>query len=177
MTVAHLQQLYDYSYWANAKLFAVIAELADEQFTRAVAGSYGSIRNTLVHSVSAEWGWLDRCGGPPRGERLKPDDYPNLASVTAIWNRVERDMRAFLGGLTDDDLARPVEYAIGSGPKHILPMQNLLVHGVVHTGHHRGQVALLLRTLGLAPGNIDFLFYALERESASSNQARRVSTA
>ena len=168
MTVDDLRTLFDYGWWANGRLFPVVARLTPEEFTRDVTGGHGSIRNTLVHAMSAEWGWLDRCGGPPRGERLKPDDYPNLASVTAIWNRVERDMRAFLGGLTDDDLARPVEYAIGSGPKHILPMQNLLVHGVVHTGHHRGQVALLLRTLGFAPGNIDFLFYALERESASS---------
>ena len=177
MNVASVQQLYDYSYWANTKLFAVIAELTDEQFTQAVAGSYGSIRNTLVHAVSAEWGWLDRCGGPPRGERLRPDDYPNLASVEAIWNRVERDMRAFLGNLTDDDLARPIEFAIGSGPKQILPMKNLLVHGVVHTGHHRGQIALLLRTLGFAPGNLDFLVYALERESASGNRLPHASTA
>ena len=32
-------------------------------------------------------------------------------------------------------------------------------HSVIHGVHHRGQVALLLRLLGHAPGNFDVLFY------------------
>ena len=28
-----------------------------DEFTRSVAGSDGSIRNTLVHVLSAEWAW------------------------------------------------------------------------------------------------------------------------
>ncbi len=48
MTVKDLERLYDYSYWANRKLFQVISQLTPEQFTRTVTGSYGSIRNTLV---------------------------------------------------------------------------------------------------------------------------------
>src|SRR5436309_15218065 len=35
------------------KLFDVISQITPEQFTRPVAGSYGSIRNTLVHVLSA----------------------------------------------------------------------------------------------------------------------------
>ena len=33
-------------------------------------------------------------------------------------------------------------------------------HSVIHGVHHRGQVALLLRLLGHAPGNFDILFYS-----------------
>jgi uncharacterized damage-inducible protein DinB len=67
MTVKDLERRFDYGYWANSRFLAVISQLTPEQFTQNVAGSYGSIRNTLVHMLSAEWGWLDRCGGPPRG--------------------------------------------------------------------------------------------------------------
>src|SRR5262245_29181162 len=63
MTVNDLERRFDYGYWANARLFAVISQLTTEQFTQNVAGSYGSIRNTLVHALSTEWGWLARCGG------------------------------------------------------------------------------------------------------------------
>src|SRR5262249_55861642 len=58
MTVADLQDLFAYEAWAHRKLFAVLAQLTDEQFTRTVGGSYGSVRNTLVHAMSAEWGWI-----------------------------------------------------------------------------------------------------------------------
>ena len=78
MTVDDLQRLYDYGYWANRKLLAVACELTPEEFTRTVAGSYGSVRNTLVHVLSAEWGWLDRCGGHGRGPALQADDYTNV---------------------------------------------------------------------------------------------------
>ena len=58
MTVAELQRLYDYSYWASRKLMQVVLQLKPDQFSQDVAGSYGSIKNTLVHVVSAEWGKL-----------------------------------------------------------------------------------------------------------------------
>ena len=106
MTIKDLEVLYDYGYWANRKLFAVIAQLTPEQFTRPVAGGHESIRNTMVHVLSAEAGWLDRCGGPKRGPRLNPDDFPTVESVTQAWNRVEAQVRAFLVKLKDEDLDR-----------------------------------------------------------------------
>src|SRR5262245_181486 len=70
MHVADLLRLYRYSYWATAKLIEAMEALTPEQFTQSVAGSYESIRNTLVHAMSAEWGWLDRSGGLARGPKL-----------------------------------------------------------------------------------------------------------
>jgi uncharacterized damage-inducible protein DinB len=118
MTANDLERRYDYNYWANRKLFAVIAQLTPEQFTQNVAGSYASIRNTLVHMMSAEWGWIERCGGPARGAQLRADDYPTPASTHAV--------------------------------------------------HHRGQIALLLRVLGVTPGNFDLLFYDIERRAVGA---------
>ena len=114
MLVTDLQILFDYSYWANHKLFLVISRLTTEEFTRSVAGSYGSVRNTLVHVLSTEWGWLDRCGGLQRGPRLKADDYPTTDSLIVAWDRVETHMRQFLDALKDEDLTREAEY-IGAG--------------------------------------------------------------
>jgi uncharacterized damage-inducible protein DinB len=168
MRVGDLQRLYDYSSWANAKLLAVVSRLTQEQFTQRIAGSYGSIRNTLVHVLSAEWGWLERCGGPPRGERLEFEDYPTLDTLVDDWNRVEAWMRAFLSALTDEDLARDVSFAFGGGPPRSLPRGELLHHAVIHAVHHRGQVALLLRALGHEPGHVDFLIYAGERSHVPS---------
>lgn len=75
MTVETLSILYDYNYWANDRLFQVILELSQEEFTQPVAGGYGSIRNTLVHVLSTEWGWLSRCGGHERGPSLNAEDF------------------------------------------------------------------------------------------------------
>jgi uncharacterized damage-inducible protein DinB len=160
MRVADLERLYDYGYWANRQLFAVVSTLTPEQFAQSVAGSYGSIRNTLVHVLSAEWGWLDRCGGPARGDKLVAENYPTVESLIETGARIEGHMREFLSGLTDEDLARDIEFALGSGPKQSIPLGDLMHHAAIHAVHHRGQVALLLRGLGVTPGNFDFVIYA-----------------
>lgn len=158
MTVADLEGLYAYSCWANEKLFAVIDQLTDEQFTQTVAGSYGSIRNTLVHMMSAEWGWIDRCGGTPRGPALKALDYPTRASVRQQWTAVEGYVKAFLSTLSDRDLERDVDWSFGAGT-HRTRLGDLLLHSIVHATHHRGQVSLLLRSLDVTPGNFDILYF------------------
>ena len=169
MTVHDLERLYDYGYWANRKLFTVVARLTPEQFTQEVAGSYGSVRNTLVHSLSAEWGWLNRCGGGhPRGPALKADDYPTATSVIDRWTSVEAWVRAFLAELKDEDLDRRVEYKNPRGEVRSMALGELMQHGANHGVHHRGQVALLLRVLGHAPGNVDLLFYDAERHGVSA---------
>jgi uncharacterized damage-inducible protein DinB len=163
MTITDLKDLYDYSYWANKKLFQVLLQLTPEQFTQPVAGGHGSIRNTLVHVLSAEWGWLDRCGGPERGPHLDPEDYPTVDSLMAAWSQVEGHVREFLSRLKDEDLARNVEYTNDRGEKRSMPLGELMQHAAIHGIHHRGQVALLLRWLGYAPGYCDILIYYADR--------------
>lgn len=163
MTIKDVENLFEYSYWANRQLFEALSQLTDEQFVQPVAGSYGSVRNTLVHIMSAEWGWLDRCGGSPRGPALKAEDYPTLASVRARWQEVEGNVRSFLAGLADADLDRTIEWSLGGGPTQASRLGDLLQHAIIHGIHHRGQVALLVRLLGHTPGNFDALFYHHER--------------
>jgi len=162
MRVKDIERAYDYHYWATHHVIGAASRLTLEEFTRVVAGSYGSVRNTLVHILSAEWGWLDRCGGPARGQRLIPQDFPTTQVLIEAWTRVEGYMRGFLSGLTDDDMARVVEFTLG-GTTQALPLGDLLQHAAVHAAHHRGQVALLLRALGHVPGNFDWLVYVGNR--------------
>ena len=168
MTVQDLKGLFDYGYWANDRLCGVLSQLTTDQFTQSVAGSYGSIRNTMLHMLSAEWGWLERCGGTPRGPALNAQDYPTVASLFDRWKYVEARVREFLSTLQDEDLGRVVEFAIGGGSKQSMALGQLMHHAAIHGVHHRGQVALLLRTLGHVPGNFDVLLYYARRSAVAS---------
>jgi uncharacterized damage-inducible protein DinB len=159
MTAEDLRAQFDYGYWANARLFGVASTLTPEQFTQPVSGSYGSIRNTLVHMMSAEWGWMERSGGFRRGPKLNPSDFPAFASVRERWEEVEGHIRRFLDTLKDEDLHRIVEFSLGEGPKQTLSVGEMMHHAAIHGVHHRGQVALLLRSLGYVPGDFDMLYY------------------
>ena len=52
-----LRHLYDYNYWARDRQYEACARLTDEQFTRPLGGSFGSLRDTLAHIAGAEWIW------------------------------------------------------------------------------------------------------------------------
>jgi uncharacterized damage-inducible protein DinB len=168
MSVLDLKRLYDYGRWANAKLLAVVLRLTPEQFTQDVAGSYGSVRNTLVHAMSAQWGWLDRCGGTKRGAALKGEDYPTPESLIVAWDKVDGYSREFLARLSDEDVERKVEFEFPPGEPHALALGALMQHAAIHAVHHRGQAALLLRELGQAPENFDLLFYDAARETPAA---------
>ena len=62
----------------------MVSRLTPGQFVESVAASYGSVRNTLVHVLSAEWGGEARTLAPPGG-----DDR-------------HRSFGETLGGLSDD---------------------------------------------------------------------------
>jgi len=163
MTVKDLETLYDYGYWADRKLFEVISRIPPQQFTQSVGGALGSIRNTLVHIMSAEWGWLERCGGPKRGPKLNANDYPTVETVRETWDKIEQYTRKFLSELTDDDIGHNAEYLNDKGEKRAMPLGELMQHAANHGTHHRGQVAMILRLLDHTPGNFDILFYYAEK--------------
>lgn len=163
MTVTDLRRLHDYGRWSNRRLLQVASQLTPDEFTKPVAGSHGSIRDILVHVMSAEWGWLSRCGGPQRGPALKPDDYPSVEHLARTWAILEGHVRALLSRLEDEDLARDAEYTNPRGEKRSMPVGQLLQHAANHGVHHRAQVAMLLRLLGRPAGNIDMLFYDAEK--------------
>ena len=163
MTVKDLQTLYDYNYWANGKLFELLSQLSAEEFVKPVAGSFGSIRNTLVHIMSAEGGCMERCGGPKRGAPLKPEEFPTLESVTTYWAAQETKLRAFLSGLNDAELSRRFEFTVPIFSfSRVMSVGAVLHHAAIHSVHHRGQVMLLFRALGYKPADVDMLFYYTE---------------
>ena len=172
MTVKDLERRHDYGYWANRRLFRVISELTPEQFTRTVAGSYGSIRNPLVHTLSAEWGWLDRCGGAKRGPAFKPDDYSTLQSLVASWSTVEAHAREFLSNLKDTDLERTVEFTNPRGEKRSMVLGPLLQHAANHCNMRPTQFTIVDRSpycfgrSAITPGSLDLLFYDAEKRGA-----------
>jgi uncharacterized damage-inducible protein DinB len=104
-------------------------------------------------------GALRRLQARPKTECV---DFPTLASVRERWTEIEAHLRGFLGALQDADLGGIVEFALGDGPKETLSVCEMMRHAAIHGVHHRGQVAMLLRSLGYVPGDFDMLFYYLK---------------
>ena len=152
-----LQELFDYNYWARDQQLAACASVTQEQFLRPLASSYSSLRDTLAHLVGAEWVWLERWRG--RFPRAMPaaEEFRSPGAIAERWRTVEKEMREYLAGLTDEALSRSFTYVNLKGENWTYALWRTLFHLVNHQGYHRGQVTTLLRQLGGRPVPVDFL--------------------
>ncbi len=155
--LATLRDLFDYNYWARDRHLQACAALTEEQFIRPMGSSFSSVRDTLAHLVGAEWIWCERWQG--RAPRALPTagEFPTLGAVETRWRAVEHDVRAYLGGLREDALARPLTYVNIKGETWTYPLWQTLFHLVNHQTYHRGQVTTLLRQFGVKAVATDFL--------------------
>ena len=164
MQINDILTLYNYNYWANARILAATAKVPAAQFTAPAQVSHGSLRGTLVHILSAEWMWRKRCQ-----ERVSPAamlaeaEFPTLATLQTHWQAEEQAMRSFLTGLHDEDLAQVVSYTRTSGSPYENTLWHLLVHVVNHGTQFRGEAAVLLSEWGYSPGDLDFIAFLREQ--------------
>ena len=58
MTTDDIRLLYEYDRWANNRIMQAVSGITPEAFTRDLGGSFRSLRDTLVHLVGGESGWI-----------------------------------------------------------------------------------------------------------------------
>jgi uncharacterized damage-inducible protein DinB len=164
-----IRDLYAYGAWANARILETADKLTPEQFA-ADADGCRSIRDTLVHTASVQWLWLERWHGTSPRELWDPADFPDIAALRARWEEVEEATSAYIAPLREPDLARVVSYMNFQGETWSYPLWQQLLHQVNHATQHRSEAALLLTRLGFSPGWLDLLVYL---DAQSSDQRRR----
>jgi hypothetical protein len=97
-----------------------------------------------------------------------PDDFEDVDAVRARWRRDEAEMRAWLQGLTDADLAGPCG-AERRGPGH--PLWFHLMHVYAHGMQQLSDAAWMLSTQDEgSPGEIDFLEFVASRQPKEALQ-------
>ena len=154
-----IQLLYAYNRWANAQLLNASAAVTAEQFTKDLSGSHRSVRDTLTHTLAAEWIWLMRWRGVSPKALFNPVDFPNLGLLKERWAEFEREQTDFVDAVTDESLGEVIAYVNTKGEEWRYPLWQMMQHVVNHSTYHRGQVATMLRQLGAEPVPTDFLLY------------------
>ncbi len=175
MTKDDIQLLFDFDRWANRRVLRAVSALSAEQYTRDLGGSFRSIRNTLVHILGGEWGWLTywKEAAPSstfltdlwaRHDTLfNPIAFPDVATVQRRWTEVEKEQADFLNSLTNEFLEERLPVRTTQ-----ISLAHLMQHLANHSTYHRGQLALMLRLLGAEPLATDFHLFLLERARESA---------
>ncbi len=164
MDLKPFQDAFQYNRWANRRTREALARVSPEQFARATGGSYGSLRNTVAHLVSAEWVWLRRWKGTsPTSPPFRDEDLA-LGNLDEHWLPIERETQDFVESLTPETLERTVSYSNTRGQPFSEPLWQQLQHVVNHSSYHRGQVVTLMRQLGAEPIGTDLIAFYRGRD-------------
>lgn len=154
-----VRSLYQYSEWANHRILGAASSLTPEQFLASPGASTPSVRDTLVHIMSAEWIWVSRWKGTSPRAMLEPTEFPDLRSIQARWITVEAATQQFIDQLNPSRLAGVVSYLNTRREKWAYPLWQQMVHQVNHATQHRSEVAAMLTSFGNSPGDLDYLVY------------------
>ena len=165
MTSEDALTLIDYHYWACARMLNALESLTPEQYTRDLGSSFRSIRDTAVHTYSAEWNWYSRWTGESPTAMLDPAGFPDLASLRAAWTIQEEKLRSFVASLAAaNELDRVFAYRLMNGEPAESLFSHMLQHVVNHASYHRGQVTTMLRQMGATgPPSQDLIRFCRER--------------
>ena len=159
MNTEDIKTLQAYNRWANHRLIGTVRPLDPHDFTRDLGTSHRSVHGTLVHTLWAEWIWLQRWRGESPRRVFAPEDFADIGAIERYWRRIEYEQEGFIAQLTDNRLAERLSYENLQGQRWTYALGHMMQHVVNHSSYHRGQVVTLLRQLGKAPLPTDFLVY------------------
>ena len=167
MSPDEIRPLFEYNAWANRRSLAAAEKLTAEQFTKSMASSFPSVRDTLAHIYGAEWIWLERFQGRSPASLPDTTQFKDVASLRERWNEHESRLLGFVRGLTQSDLDRVIEYKTLKFGVYSNPLWESMQHLANHGTYHRGQVTTLLRQLGAQPILTDLMHFYRECATAA----------
>ena len=85
-----IRALYRYNAWANGRVLDTAERLTPEQLVAGGGASFGSVRDTLVHTMGAQWLYLERWEGRSPRAMLDPREFPDLASIQRQFHHLLR---------------------------------------------------------------------------------------
>jgi uncharacterized damage-inducible protein DinB len=144
--IRHLRRLFVYDDWANREVLAAL-RASDAPPARSL--------KLMAHILSAERLWLERLQEQQQTLTVWPDFSleqcaTQAAELPPLW-------RNYLGESKEADLTGSVRYRNSKGENWSSRKEDILLHVIMHSAYHRGQIATDVRAAGLTPAYTDFI--------------------
>lgn len=153
-----LLDLYGFTCWGRDMVLAKADLLTAGEFEQETRFPFRSVKETLVHMMSAEYAYRMRCEGQPH-QTLKKDDFADAAAVRKYWQSEEALMRKYLANVDEATLNAKVRYKAPSGDEFERQRLAMIKQLFFHSAQHRSEVAQMVTEFGFSPGNLDYTFY------------------
>ncbi|HEY0607032.1 MAG TPA: DinB family protein [Herpetosiphonaceae bacterium] len=138
-----LQALYRYNAHANALLLDALVQLDDGEYNEVRSPNYTSIRKLATHSFMVERFFLAQC----QEHTPEPIDPATAEELRTAWLALNQAIADYLATTGDDEINRPRVVTLRQHPFEF-PAWQLLTQALMHSTHHRGELALMLGAIG-----------------------------
>ena len=151
MTRSPLDDAFAHHVWATLRLIDTCLGLTPEQLETTVPGTYGSIIDTMRHTVGGDASYLFVTTGGRIA--MVDDERMDLAELRAEMERHGPAWSELVGGDIEPD-AVLVRYR-DDGSEMSAPLGIRLAQALHHGTDHRSQICTALTSLGVEPPSID----------------------
>ncbi len=142
---SYLKRLFEYDDWANREVVNSLQKLP-----------YAPLKavRLMAHVVAVEYVWLARLKG-----QADPVVWPEwtLPEISQHREALPGLITQYLQGISAERLNDPISYANTKGERWTNSIGDILMHIVMHSTYHRGQIATVLRDTGIAPPYTDYI--------------------
>ena len=145
--IDYLRQLFEYDDWANRRTIdALETNYSDRS------------RRILAHILITKQEYFDRLHGKDStGFDFWPDlDLDGCRRLAAATNE---NFRKLLSESDESGLDRIAKYKTSEGMPYENNYRDLLMHVLIHSSIHRGNIVLKMREERLEPPKIDYIIY------------------
>ena len=161
----HFAMLAGYNAWANERIYAATANLADADYRADRGAFFKSVHGTLNHLLVTDRIWMRRFTGEGDApNRLDAILFEGFEDLRAARRAEDERIVGYVDHLSEEALLGRIRYRTISNPTDIeQPLAPVLVHLFNHQTHHRGQVHALLTGLKADAPSLDLILF--QRES------------
>lgn len=144
--VNHIRNLLAYDDWANHEVLTALQALKTPP-ARSL--------KFVAHILSAERLWLERLEQRNQTLPIWPDFdlqgcEQQMIDLKELW-------RNYLDNKTERDLSETINYKNTKGETFDSRRRDVLLHVIMHSTYHRGQIAADMRAAGFTPPYTDFI--------------------
>jgi uncharacterized damage-inducible protein DinB len=152
-------RLVTYSDWAIEQLVCAAEPLSDKQLDNALDMGMGSLRRTLLHIVDGENVWLQRCMGRAETRWRDYDERVSPSELRRQHRNIGNERERFLNALSATELDRFIVYRDSKGQRFQAMLCDMIFQMLFHSAHHRAQAVNMIRRVGGAPPELDYMYY------------------
>lgn len=162
-------EMYRQSMWATLTLLDACVGLSEEQLAASAQGTYGQIRATLLHLVSAERRYVEQLTGTPTTPEVRESlGFPGFDALRESA-RATGEVLVTLAEQRNEDwefLGPPYQ-----GQRRTVRGSTVMVQAFNHATEHRQQVSTILTQIGVTPPDMSGWAYAQARDKAPSQES------